>query len=103
MDRFFTGIADRLSTIFDPEVMGNTAADILANVVIAAATFAVYYLVWLVLDVVIKRVSGRMRADATNREFVRLVLKFVVLTVGTVSALSAIGVNTASLLTSLGI
>lgn len=103
MDRFVRGIAERLSTIFDPEALGATAADVLANLVIALATFAAYYLVWLALDRIIKRVSSRLEADATNREFVRMVLKFAVLTLGTVSALAAIGVNTASVLASLGV
>ncbi|MDX1495791.1 MAG: mechanosensitive ion channel family protein, partial [Longimicrobiales bacterium] len=103
MDRFVNGILDRLATIFDPEALGATAADVLANLVIALATFAAYYLIWMALDRIIKRVSGRMEADATNREFIRMVLKFAVLTLGTVSALAAIGVNTASVLASLGV
>ena len=103
MNQFVTTIVDRLAVIFDPEVMGETAAELLSNLLIAAATFAAYYLLWFVLDRIIRRVSTRLEADATNREFVRMVLKFAVLTLGTVSALAAIGVNTASLLTSLGI
>lgn len=103
MNEFTSSIIDRLSTIFDPRVLGQTAADLLANLLIAAATFAAYYLLWFLLDLAVRRVSRRFEADATNREFVRMVLKFAVLTLGTVSALAAVGVNTASLLASLGI
>lgn len=103
MNQFVTTLVDRLSGIFDPTVMAETAADVVLNVVIAAATFAAYYLLWRALDLVVRRVSRRFEADATNREFARMVLKFAVLTLGTVSALAAIGVNTASLLASLGI
>ena len=103
MNQFMSGIIDRLSAIFDPQVLGQTAGDLLANLIIAAATFAAYYLLWFVLDLAVRRVSKRVKANATSREFVRMVLKFAVLTLGIVSALAAIGVNTASLLASLGI
>ena len=103
MNRFFGGIVERLSTIFDPEVLGASAAELLANAIIAVLTFAAYFLLWLLTDLVVRRVSTRMHADATNREFVRTLVKFVVITLGLVSALSAVGVNTASLLASLGI
>lgn len=103
MNQFMSGIIDRLSTIFDPQILGQAAGDLLANLIIAAATFAAYYLLWFVLDLAVRRVSKRVKANATSREFVRMVLKFAVLTLGIVSALAAIGVNTASLLASLGI
>jgi len=41
--------------------------------------------------------------DATTRSFLETALKYVLLTVGLVSALTAVGVNTSSLLASLGI
>ncbi|MDH3271839.1 MAG: mechanosensitive ion channel family protein [Gemmatimonadota bacterium] len=103
MNEFVRSIVERLRTNFDPETLGAAAADLMANVVIAFATFAAYYFLWRLLDIGVKRISRRVAADATNRDFVLTLLKFAVLTVGVVSALAAVGVNTASLLTSLGI
>jgi len=100
---FFRSILERLATLFDPETLGVAVADILANLIIGAATFLAYYLVWRVLDKIARMLSQRLRVDATNRDFTLTVLKFVVLTFAGVNALTAVGVNTASLLTTLGI
>jgi len=103
MSQFLEGILGRLTTLFDPQELGVAAADLLANLVIAATTFLVYYLLWRVLDYVARLVTRRFDVDETSRDFTLTVLKFAVLTFAAVNALTAVGVNTASLLTSLGI
>lgn len=103
MNRFFREIVDRLLTIFDPQTLGAGAAQLLANLVIGAATFFAYYLLWRVLDRLARLFSRRLPVDTTNKEFAFTVLKFTVLTLAVVNALAAVGVNTASLLASLGI
>lgn len=103
MNRFLNSIGSRLAEIFDPELLGATAADLLANLLIGAATFAAYYVFWWLLDAAARPIMRRARTDETTRDFVLTILKFSVLTMGVVSALSAAGVNTASLIASLGI
>lgn len=103
MSRFFNSIADRLLEIFDPVILGATVAELLANLVIAAATFAAYYLLWWLLDAIARPIMRRARTDETSRDFVLTILKFVVLALGVVNAMAAAGVNTASLIASLGI
>ncbi len=103
MIRFFQSIIDRLTTLFDPQTLGVAAADAVANLLIGAITFLAYYVAWRVLDRVARMVTNRLQVDATSRDFTLTVLKFGVLAFATVNALSAVGVNTASLLTSLGI
>jgi len=103
MSEFFQSIAERLATLFDPQDLGVAAADIFANLLIGAITFLVYYLVWRGLDRAARLVSRRLDVDATSRDFTLTILKFAVLTFAAVNALTAVGVNTASLLTSLGI
>lgn len=103
MEQFFTGIANRLLTLFDPEALGAAAAELLANFIIGAATFFAYYLAWRLLDRMARVFARRLELDETNREFGLTVLKFVVLALAVVNALAAVGVNTASLLASLGI
>lgn len=103
MNDFVSSIVERLQSIFDPATLGAQAAELIANLIIALATFAAYYLLWRLLDLVARRITGRLATDPTTREFGRTLMKFAVLTLGAVSALAAVGVNTASLLTSLGI
>ena len=103
MNRFFHSIARRLAEIFDPEILGATTADLLANLIIGAATFAAYYLLWRILNAVARPIMRRARTDETTRDFVLTMLKFGVLALGVVNAMAAVGVNTASLIASLGI
>lgn len=103
MTRFFDSIAHRLLEIFDPTTLGATAADLLVNLILAAATFAAYYVFWWLLDALARPVMRRARTDETTRDFILTTMKFVVLALGVVNALAAAGVNTASLIASLGI
>ncbi len=103
MRDFLSGIVDRLATIFDPAMMGAAAAELLANLLIGVVTFSVYYGLWRILAVAFRALAARTGMDATSRDFTRTLLKFAVLAIGLVSALAAVGVNTASLLTSLGV
>lgn len=103
MTNFIESIISRLAELFDPQTMGAAAADILANLIIGVATFVAYYAVWWLLDRVARVLTRRLKMDETTREFTLTALKFVVLTFGAVNALAAIGVNTASLIASLGV
>lgn len=103
MNEFLTSIADRLLVLFDPATLGAEAAELFANLVIGAATFLAYYAVWRALDAAARVITRRMSVDETSREFTLTTLKFVVLTFAVVNALAAVGVNTASLIASLGI
>ncbi len=103
MGQFFGSIVARLAVLFDPQELGVAAADLLANVIIGVVTFVLYYLIWRLLDRSARAVTRRLNVDATSRDFTLTILKFAVLTLAAVNALAAVGVNTASLLTSLGI
>ncbi|MGE0161362.1 MAG: mechanosensitive ion channel family protein [Gemmatimonadales bacterium] len=103
MRQFVESIYQRLTVLFDPQELGTALADVVANIVIGVITFLAYYLVWRILDRIARSVTTRFHVDPTNRDFALTVLKFLVLTLAAVNALSAVGVNTASLLTSLGI
>ena len=103
MTRFLNSIAARLAEIFDPEVLGANAADLVASLVIGAATFAAYYVFWGLLAAAARPIMRRARTDETTRDFILTILKFAVLALGVINALAAVGVNTASLIASLGI
>ena len=103
MTNFIDSIVSRLAELFDPQALGATAADLLANLLIGALTFVAYFLVWRGLDWGARIFTRRIKMDETTREFTLTALKFVVLTLAAVNALAAVGVNTASLIASLGV
>ncbi|MDX1568797.1 MAG: mechanosensitive ion channel family protein, partial [Longimicrobiales bacterium] len=103
MREFIDGVVGRLQEVFQPSLLGERLVELAANLVIGAATFAAYYLLWRLLDAALRPILKRTEVDATTRSFLETFLKYVLLAIGLVSALSAVGVNTASLLASLGI
>jgi len=103
MTRFVEGVVQRLAVIFDPESLGAATANLVADLTIGLATFVAYYVLWRLLDAAARPLMRRARTDETTRDFTLTILKFAVLTVGVVNALAAMGVNTASLIASLGI
>lgn len=103
MEQFFSGIVARLSEEFNPEVLGETFAALLSNLIVGILTFLAFYLLWFLLDKSANFVLRRTSLDETAKAFAHTALKYVVLIIGAMQALAAVGVNTASLLTSLGI
>lgn len=103
MEQFFSGIIARLSEEFNPEVLGETFAALLSNLIVGILTFLAFYLLWFLLDKSANFVLRRTSLDETAKAFAHTALKYVVLIIGAMQALAAVGVNTASLLTSLGI
>jgi len=96
-------ILQRLRDQFSPERIGNYLfGELLPNVVVALITFFAFYVLWVILKRALK-VLDRTELDETARSFIMQVVKYAVFTVGVVSALGQLGVNTASLLTSLGV
>jgi small conductance mechanosensitive channel len=103
MSQFIEGVLTRLETQFAPETVATHLGGLAANAMVAALTFAAFYAAWLLLNGVAALALRRAKVDATTASFSQLALKFVVLTLGAIQALSAIGINTAALLTSLGV
>lgn len=103
MSQFFQGILTRLETQFALDTVATKLGGLAANLLVAALTFAAFYVVWLGLNRVAAVALRRAKVDATAASFSQLALKLVVLTLGTIQALAAVGINTAALLTSLGV
>jgi small conductance mechanosensitive channel len=93
----------RLSERFGPDAIAGWLASRVPNFIVAVLTFAAFYFVWRMFDRGVEVVMKRADVDATARSFVRTMAKSVILTIGVVSALSQLGIDTASILTSLGI
>ena len=103
MKNFLNGILTRLQESFNPEILGQTIAQILASLIVALLIFAVFYFVWRLLNRMFEPIIRRTQLDATTASFVKTVLKYVILAVGVVQALNAAGIDTAAVIASLGI
>jgi len=103
MKEFLSSILARLSKIFDPDALGTTLAAFVTNLIVAILVFTAFYLLWKLLDRLIRPVMSRAKLDATTARFAHTFLKYVVLTIGIVNAFDAIGIDTAAVIASLGI
>ncbi len=103
MSEFLRGILARLQSEFQPDVLGASVASFLANIVVGILVFSAFYLLWWLLDRAMGLALRRSRLDRTTANFLETLLKYSILAVGAVQALDATGVNTATLVASLGI
>lgn len=104
MSELFASILTRLQEIFDPGDLGAQIAEGLTNLVVGLAVFLVIYLFGRILTLVMRRtLRNSRRLDETSYSFVETAVKYTVLTIGIVSALDSVGINTGALLASLGI
>lgn len=103
MNDFTGAILERLGETFNPQALGAGFASWAENLFFAVLTFLVYYALWRLLKLVIVPVLKRMEVDDTGRTFFQTVARVVILTLGGVAALAEVGINTASLIASLGV
>jgi small conductance mechanosensitive channel len=103
MEAFLRGILSKLQEIFDPEALGALVADYLASFIVGVFVFAAFYILWRLLALILRRVIKSVDLDETAEVFVMRVIQYVILTIGVVNALAAMGVDTGSVLASLGI
>ena len=103
MSPFFQSILDRLAATFEPERTGEAVAVFLADLLTGLAVFAVFYVGWWILNRLLRAAFQRADADATLASIILVTSKFALLAFGLVQALAAVGINTASLIASLGI
>lgn len=103
METFFKNIVTRLQEIFNSASLGASVAEWLADIIVFTLTFLAFYLLWLVVKRLVRPALKRAKLDETTRSFTETILKYAILTVATLNALSAAGINTGSVLASLGI
>lgn len=103
MTEFFNAIIDQLQAYFDPQALGALVADLLSDIIVGLVIFLTFYLFWLLFQPVLKRILSRSRMDKTSTIFVTTIVKYTIYIIGLINALGATGINTGSLLASLGI
>jgi len=103
MNTFVNSIVARLQEMFDPETLGARVADWLADVIVFVLAFLAFVLLWLVVKRLLRTALRRSKMDETSLAFTETIVKYTILTVGALNALAAAGINTSSVLASLGI
>jgi small conductance mechanosensitive channel len=103
MEDFIRGIVTRLQTELDLETLGSGVAAFLSNLVVGLLIFAAFYILWWVLHHIMRYLLTQTRIDATTASFIQTVLQYMLLTIGVVQASSAVGINMAAVVASLGI
>ncbi|EDM78742.1 hypothetical protein PPSIR1_12193 [Plesiocystis pacifica SIR-1] len=97
-------ILQRLIELFSPtRIAAYLVDDLLPDLVVAGVTLIVAWLGWRLLRRGTSTVLSQSKLDETAQTFILTVLQYVVLTIGVVTSLAQLGVDTASLLTSLGV
>jgi small conductance mechanosensitive channel len=102
MDEFIANVMERLAKMFDPQSLSKLLVGWLMNLVVALAIMAVFYLLWLTVRGIL-RFTLRRKVDATSFSFIETIVKFSLFIIGAITALDSAGIQTAALLTSLGI
>ena len=96
-------ISDRLRQVFDPTAIAERVATFVPDLVVALLSFAAFYLLWRIIRRGVEPLLDRVGVDTTARAFIQTALQYSVLAVGAVTALGQLGIDTASVLTSLGV
>ena len=96
-------IIERLRQIFSADRAANWVAHVSPRLVIALVIFAVFYLGYRVLRLLLARVTRRRGVEPTAATFLIVVLKYVVLIVGLVMALQELGLDVTTILEGVGI
>lgn len=97
-------ILDRLREMFAwHRISDYLVNQLMPDIIVAALVYLFFYILWRAIDGVLKAGLRHSELDETARQFVLTLLKYAILTVGLVSALSQVGVDTGALLASLGV
>ncbi|ACN14854.1 MscC3 [Desulforapulum autotrophicum HRM2] len=102
MNQLIDSLIFRLREYFSPERLGPPLAELIVDLSLAAIIMAVFYLIWrFVNGLVLPR--WKRYLDRTSAAFVETLVKFGILVLGVLAALSAAGIQTTAVLTSLGV
>ncbi len=99
MEKIFASLANR----FNPDSITAVVVSYTPNVVSAFLTFIIFWFLWKLLANGLNFFIKKTSLDKTLSGFFQDVLKYLIVGAGLLSALSELGINTASLLASLGV
>ncbi|MBS1250450.1 MAG: Small-conductance mechanosensitive channel [Chloroflexi bacterium] len=103
MNEFINNIIAELERIFSPASLGERFVAWIGNAISALLIFLVFYLLWKILKRITRSILEGRKEDETTRAFILTVIKYTVLIIGGISALSALGIDVGAMVASLGI
>ena len=96
-------IIARLSARFNPDSISAWVYSVVPHIITATITFLVFWLLWKTLSRALDFTIEKTDLDQTLSGFFEGLLKYIVLGTGFLAALSELGINTSSLIASLGV
>ena len=97
-------LLNRIITVFNLEKITSYLIDkMLPDLLVAILIMTVFYVIWRFFQKVVKTVFVRFDADETIKVFILTLLKYMLFLFGLVTALGQVGINTGSILASLGV
>lgn len=103
MSEFLNAILAKLNEVFDPTTLGERFASWSVKFISGALVFLLFYIFWRITVLIVKTFFFKRDADETTQAFTFTVIKYAILIIGGINALSVMGVEVGALLTSLGI
>jgi small conductance mechanosensitive channel len=103
MNVFIQNIVSQLKGIFSPAALSTQFAQILSKLIIGAIVMAAFYLVWLLIQPVLKMIFRRSSTNEMTSTFLSTLAKYTLLIIGFVTALDSMGIKIGAVLASLGI
>lgn len=98
-----TELMERISETFGPQALTQLVFGWAPSLLLAIASFLVFALLVYVVKQVLGRIFERVELDKTAAAFIQTVVRFALVTMGGLTVLDQLGVDTASILTSLGV
>ncbi len=99
MDKFF----NTLHTTFSYEAFLNTIINFLPNLIAALFILFAFHILWKLLNKFLNVLFKKISIDGTFQNFINNITKNILLLIGIITALSQVGINTGSMLASLGV
>lgn len=103
MSDMFKAIADEFANVFDPKSIASAVAAALPKIALAILTLLFFWVLWRLIDRALRRLGEREVLDSTAIAFINATTKYAIIAMAVVSALGRVGVDTSSVLASLGI
>lgn len=98
MKEFFNSIIEKLSEIFNPSVLGEQFAGWLSSLMVILLVLLVFYLIWRIVNLIIKPILSKTNVDKTTVVFVQTLAKYSLLIVGLITALGSAGIQITAVL-----
>ena len=99
----FEAILREVSATFNLDALASGIASILPRVLFAALTLLLFWLFWRLISRALQRISARKVIDETALAFSEATAKYALMAIAGISALGKLGVDTSSVLASMGI